>query len=45
MVAGGWLAKADDNALIGLTSWAVAGRYPEDTENPSSAEEAEMALR
>jgi HEPN domain-containing protein len=30
----------DEHALIELSPWAVAGRYPEDIENPSNSEVA-----
>ncbi len=35
-------ARFDVNALIELTPWAVAGRYPEDIENPTSAQAARV---
>lgn len=34
--------RFDPDALIELTPWAVAGRYPEDIENPSGAQAARV---
>lgn len=34
--------RFDLDALIELTPWAVAGRYPEDIENPSGAQAARV---
>jgi HEPN domain-containing protein len=34
--------RFDLDALIELTPWAIAGRYPEDIENPTSAQAARV---
>ncbi len=35
-------SRFDEEALATLTAWAIAGRYPEDIENPDARHTAEV---
>jgi HEPN domain-containing protein len=45
LLPSGLRSRFDENALVALTPWAVAGRYPKEVENPNgSTIEAVLAL-